>query len=256
MQEYWTILTRLGRRLLWHWRNERVWRGITTNWHKRRATIEREVAAALYHQQGHESRGHRRTFQAIEHWLHEEHTPEPTRQAHQEHRLFFDGGTRLEPHRSGSGALLQQLSTRGWHTVWCASVSIGPTTNNLAEYVGLLTGLQQIQPLGITDLTIIGDSQLVLRQMTGHYRVKTKHLRKLHQETQLHLAQLNNVQFQHTRRDHNTAADRLANMAMELQETRINTWTTEGTDNNHPPWIPPDFHELTDHDDQYQVTAT
>lgn len=88
-------------------------------------------------------------------------------------------------------------------------------TNNVAEYQGLLAALAWALDQGITALHIRSDSELLVRQLKGEYRVKNPGLQPLYQEARARVARLGKVTFEHVRRELNREADRLANLAMD-----------------------------------------
>jgi probable phosphoglycerate mutase len=125
---------------------------------------------------------------------------------------YIDGGARGNPGPAGygvriedeHGALIEELSK-----------SIGIATNNVAEYNGLLAALQFAVDRREPVLLIRSDSELLVKQMKGEYRVKNAGLQPLHQEARRLIGQLSRVTFEHVRRAHNAEADRLANLAMD-----------------------------------------
>jgi ribonuclease HI len=92
---------------------------------------------------------------------------------------------------------------------------IGETTNNIAEYNALLTALKEAQRRGFQRLKIYTDSQLLQRQMTGLYRVKSRHLLPLYAQARELLNHLKSYDILHIPREQNQEADRLANMAVD-----------------------------------------
>jgi len=123
----------------------------------------------------------------------------------------FDGGSRGNPGPAGIGVVLAAedgtpLVTRGKF--------IGIATNNVAEYTALLFGLREAAKLGAAKILVRGDSELVIRQMRGEYRVKNPALKNLFEQAQALLGDFKSVKFEHNLRDHNSLADRLANRAM------------------------------------------
>jgi len=126
--------------------------------------------------------------------------------------LQFDGGSRGNPGPAGIGVVLRAqdgtpLVTLGRY--------IGRATNNVAEYRALITGLEKARELGAKKLLIRGDSELIVRQMTGAYRVKNPDLKELYEQAQHLLHQFDEARIEHNYRDKNTLADRLANLAMD-----------------------------------------
>ena len=94
-------------------------------------------------------------------------------------------------------------------------VALGRATNNVAEYEGLLAGLQRALTLGVRRLRVRLDSELVVRQMNGVYRVKNAGLRPLFERAQEFQRQFEAVTFEHIRREVNRRADELANQALD-----------------------------------------
>jgi ribonuclease HI len=92
---------------------------------------------------------------------------------------------------------------------------IGRATNNVAEYRALITGLQKAVELGAKRVQIRGDSELIVRQMRGEYRVRNPDLKELYDEAQDLLARFSHAGIEHNLRHKNKLADRLANLAMD-----------------------------------------
>ncbi len=124
----------------------------------------------------------------------------------------FDGGSRGNPGPAAFGCVVR--SADDGTPLVTAGRFIGNTTNNVAEWKGLIFGLAEANRLGARDVTVRGDSQLVIRQMTGQYRVKQPHLKPLHEEASRLASAFTKVQYIHNTREHNTLADKLANLAM------------------------------------------
>lgn len=125
-----------------------------------------------------------------------------------------DGGSRGNPGPAGSGAVVrdsdgQVLAER---SLW-----LGSTTNNVAEYKGLILGLETAAELGATDVEVRMDSKLVVEQMTGRWRVKHANLQPLAGEATSLLAPFTSVRFEWIPRAQNSHADRLANEAMDAE---------------------------------------
>jgi probable phosphoglycerate mutase len=93
--------------------------------------------------------------------------------------------------------------------------AIGVATNNVAEYSGLIAGLRKAIELHVPELVVVSDSELMVKQMRGEYRVKNEGLRGLHAEANALARKLDGVEFQHVRRAHNELADRLVNEALD-----------------------------------------
>jgi ribonuclease HI len=122
-----------------------------------------------------------------------------------------DGGARGNPGPAGYGVRI----TRDNGVVVDLKASIGIATNNVAEYNGLLAALQWAVAEGITSLTVNADSELMVKQMLGEYRVKNAGLLPLYEEARRLASRIGRVKFEHVRREQNTDADRLANEAMD-----------------------------------------
>jgi len=125
---------------------------------------------------------------------------------------YIDGGSRGNPGPAGYGVRIEDEQTvlveelRG---------ALGVATNNVAEYHGLLAALEWAAGRGVDALEVRSDSELLVKQMLGVYRVKNPGLQPLHQKARLLAARVGRVRFQHVRRELNKDADRLANLAMD-----------------------------------------
>jgi ribonuclease HI len=93
--------------------------------------------------------------------------------------------------------------------------AIGTATNNVAEYRALVEGLRQAAELGVDELEVVSDSELLVRQMKGEYKVKNETLRALHDEASELSLRLRKVRYTAVRREHNELADRLVNEALD-----------------------------------------
>ena len=126
-----------------------------------------------------------------------------------QYTLFFDGCSKGNPGRAGAGAVLyDEFKTE----VFAESVFAGHnTTNNEAEYTGLILGLNEALKRGITELHVRGDSQLVIRQMQGKYKVNSPKLIPLHQCATTLASKFAKIEFEHVYRDKNQRADALSN---------------------------------------------
>ncbi|KAG6974969.1 hypothetical protein JG688_00002807 [Phytophthora aleatoria] len=133
---------------------------------------------------------------------------------------YADGASRGNPGRSGCGALLVDPSTGRVLTTETKYVG-DLETNNAAEYHGLMLALQLAQQHQATHVHVHLDSQLIVRQMQGQYRVKAANLRKLHQQCKELSAAFPHVTFSHVAREENTEADRLANEAIDAYDGTI-----------------------------------
>ena len=126
--------------------------------------------------------------------------------------LEFDGGSRGNPGPAGVGIVLRAEDKTPIVTL---GRFIGRCTNNVAEYRALITGLEEAKKFGAKKLIIRGDSELIIRQMTGQYRVKHPDLQPLHAKAQDLLHAFDSAKIEHNLRHKNTLADKLANLAMD-----------------------------------------
>ncbi len=127
-------------------------------------------------------------------------------------RLSTDGGARGNPGPAAYGYVLEADDG----TVLAAhGEKIGVATNNVAEYRALIAGLEKALELAVNDLEVISDSELVVKQMTGEYRVKNETLRDLSLEASRLARKLGKVTYRAVRREHNELADRLVNEALD-----------------------------------------
>jgi len=125
---------------------------------------------------------------------------------------YIDGGARGNPGPAGYGVRIESASGEFVEEFGGA---IGIATNNVAEYRGLLAALAWAVQHGHRDLLVRSDSQLLVRQMLGQYRVKHPGLQPLYQEARALAARVGRVRFEHVGRERNPDADRLANEAMD-----------------------------------------
>ena len=131
-------------------------------------------------------------------------------------RLSTDGGARGNPGPAAYGYVLeadegQLLAAHG--------EAIGTATNNVAEYRALIAGLEKAVELGVDELEVISDSELLVKQMRGEYKVKNEALRELNDEAAKLARQLGSVAYKAVRREHNELADRLVNEALDALGT-------------------------------------
>ena len=124
----------------------------------------------------------------------------------------IDGGARGNPGPAGYGVVIQDPAGR---KVAELSEYLGHQTNNYAEYQGLIGVLRYATGNGIKSLKVVSDSELMVRQMKGIYKVKNPDLRKLYDEAQQMVRKLGHFEIRHAMREHNVDADRLANEAMD-----------------------------------------
>jgi ribonuclease HI len=126
--------------------------------------------------------------------------------------INVDGGARGNPGpaaigvlvRDGEGEVLEEVGER-----------IGEATNNVAEYRALLRGIELAAAHGASELELIGDSELVVRQVEGRYKVKNEGMKELHAEVKRALGNFDSWSIRHVRRAENADADRLVNQALD-----------------------------------------
>jgi probable phosphoglycerate mutase len=130
-------------------------------------------------------------------------------------RLFTDGGARGNPGPAAYGYVLEAEDG----TVLAAhGEAIGVATNNVAEYRGLVAGLERAAELQLGEVEVVSDSELLVKQMNGEYRVKNEALRELSLRAARLARQVGTVRYTAVRREHNELADRLVNEALDSTE--------------------------------------
>jgi ribonuclease HI len=127
-------------------------------------------------------------------------------------RLYTDGGARGNP---GPAAYGYVLEAEDGTLLAAEGEAIGVATNNVAEYRGLLAGLTRAIELAVPEVEVRSDSQLMVKQMNGEYRVKNEALRALSIEAARLALQLDHVEYVHVMRERNELADRLVNEALD-----------------------------------------
>ena len=125
---------------------------------------------------------------------------------------YFDGGARGNPGPAGYGvhivdAIGNVLSEQHG--------SLGTATNNIAEYRGLIAALQWAVEHNVSPFVVKGDSQLIIEQMRGNYKVKNEGLKPLYLQARMLVMQIGDVRFEHVPREQNKDADRLSNLGMD-----------------------------------------
>ncbi|HEY3765585.1 MAG TPA: ribonuclease HI family protein [Gaiellales bacterium] len=126
--------------------------------------------------------------------------------------MWVDGGARGNP---GPAAVGYRIEDDEGTVLDEAGRTIGTATNNEAEYRALITALERAATLGASEVEVRSDSQLLMRQMTGSYRVKSPHLRELWNEAQQAADGFERVRYVEVRRTENTEADRQVNLALD-----------------------------------------
>ena len=132
-------------------------------------------------------------------------------------RLWTDGGARGNP---GPAAFAYVLEAEDGTVLDARGESIGTATNNVAEYSALVAGLARAVAAGVTELDVRSDSELMVKQMRGEYRVKNRDLQSLFLDASRAARQIGRVTYTHVRREHNELADRLVNEALDAAATQ------------------------------------
>jgi ribonuclease HI len=126
--------------------------------------------------------------------------------------LYTDGGARGNP---GPAAFAYVLEADDGTVLDAHGEAIGVATNNVAEYRALVAGLERAAEVGVTQLEVVSDSELLVKQMRGEYRVKNAALQDLSLEASRLARRLGSVDYRAVRREHNKLADRLVNEALD-----------------------------------------
>jgi ribonuclease HI len=126
--------------------------------------------------------------------------------------LYTDGAARGNPGPAGAGV---HIEAEDGSVLAEVAVYLGSTTNNVAEYMALLAGLERAGELGAREVEVRSDSELMVRQMSGRYKVRNEALQALHARAHELAAGFDRVRYVHVRREQNRDADRLANRAID-----------------------------------------
>jgi ribonuclease HI len=127
--------------------------------------------------------------------------------------ICFDGASRGNPGPAAIGVVVLEKGV----PIREIGEVIGPTTNNVAEYRALLRGLREAAALGARSVRIQSDSELVVRQLSGQYQVRSEALAPLHREARARMREFEQVDVVHVPREDNRGADALANLALDGQ---------------------------------------
>lgn len=128
--------------------------------------------------------------------------------------LYTDGGSRGNP---GPAAFAYVLEAEDGTVLEARSERIGVATNNVAEYRALVAGLERAVEAGVDDLEVVSDSELLVKQMRGEYRVKSRGLQPLFLEASRLARAIDRVAFTAVPRERNALADRLVNEALDRE---------------------------------------
>ena len=129
--------------------------------------------------------------------------------------LRTDGGARGNPGPAGCGFVIESDG----ELVCTGGRFLGVATNNVAEYEALIWGLENARACGFSSITVFADSELLVKQLNGQYKVKNAGLKPLHARASALLREFTNAEVRHVRREMNAAADALANAAMDERAT-------------------------------------
>jgi ribonuclease HI len=143
---------------------------------------------------------------------------------------YIDGGARGNPGPAGYGV---RIEAADGSVIQELHGSLGVATNNVAEYNGLLAALACVLDRGEHALHVRSDSELLVKQMRGEYRVKHPGLQPLHEEALALARRIGRVTFEHIRRELNKEADRLSNLGMDEAEAGLRREGTEATGQDH-----------------------
>jgi ribonuclease HI len=123
-----------------------------------------------------------------------------------------DGGARGNP---GPAAIAAVVQDAGGGMLEERGERIGRATNNVAEYKALLLGIARADALGADEIELVGDSELIVKQVKGEYKVRDATMRELHAEVEKALQGFDSWSIRHVRREHNAEADRLVNQVLD-----------------------------------------
>ena len=127
-------------------------------------------------------------------------------------KLFTDGGSRGNPGPAAYGFVLE---AEDGTVLDARSETIGVATNNVAEYSALVAGLERAAEVGVDELEVVSDSELLVKQMRGEYKVKNRALQELFLDASRLARKIQRVRYTAVRREHNELADSLVNEALD-----------------------------------------
>ena len=148
--------------------------------------------------------------------------------------LQFDGGSRGNPGPAAAGVVILADNI----PIVTIGKYIGSATNNVAEYTGLIVAMEEAQKLGATRVIIRGDSELVIKQMLGVYRVKHPAMKLLYEKAQKLFKSFDSAKIEHNYREKNELADKMANLAMDRKADVIDESGTPASVNTAMPARP------------------
>ncbi len=130
--------------------------------------------------------------------------------------VYVDGAARGNPGEAGVGIVIKQ----GNKILLEVGAYIGKTTNNIAEYMALIRGLEEAIIMGDGDVRVTSDSELLVKQIKGEYRVKNEGLKPLYFHAKELIKKINKFEIVHTPRENNKLADKLANQGIDSADTK------------------------------------
>lgn len=130
-------------------------------------------------------------------------------------QLYSDGGSRGNPGIAGAGFVLYKENKE---ELFAGKKHLGQVTNNVAEYTALILGMQKAEELGAKSLTCFLDSELVVKQLNGQYKVKHPDMKPLFARVKKLSENFDDIAFLHIPREKNKRADALANQAMDGEQ--------------------------------------
>ena len=128
--------------------------------------------------------------------------------------LRTDGGARGNPGPAAAGVVIEEP---GGKTLFAAGFYLGEATNNVAEYQAIFRGVQQVLDMGGSEMVLYSDSELIVKQLKGEYRVKNANLREQYQQVVDLLNELDGYDINHVYREGNSEADALVNRALDVR---------------------------------------
>lgn len=129
-------------------------------------------------------------------------------------KIYTDGGSRGNP---GNAACAFAVFDEA-NLIMLDSTFLHTATNNFAEYTGLINGLKYLLKSGVSNVTAYLDSELVVKQVNGEYKVKDENIKLLHAQVAELKAKFRNIMFVHVRREENKIADKLVNIVLDAVE--------------------------------------
>lgn len=130
--------------------------------------------------------------------------------------VYIDGAARGNPGPAGIGIVIKDNGK----IVEQIGAYIGKTTNNVAEYMALIRGLEEVISRGYKQASFISDSELLVKQMNGEYKVKNENLIPLHYHIMELVRKLHGFSIKHVRRENNPEADNMANIGIDVHEKK------------------------------------